>query len=149
MFIESNKGFYVEKQYNYKSFMCYYGMTDLGYRCGYVIVDKRLFSKSNINFKEITNKVECDLGLNTEITYSREDGNEPNIHIFGFDYGHFHNGYDIDSFLKYFKGKEYEDMAVKLKEKMELYPGYLQIGTPELCEENIKLICDFLSMYVN
>lgn len=97
-------GYVVEKVFAHKNLLCCVDMMDLGHRCGYVGVPKghKFYGK---DYMDVEDKIDCHGGLTFSSRY--EDTTyplkEPNDYWwFGWDYGHYGDGIDWESFERLF-----------------------------------------------
>lgn len=104
-----------EKTFECKGFPCVITFNSLGFRCGYVGVDKNhpLYGASENS--DMGNSLSCHGG----ITYAGERFND-GLWYFGFDCGHYGDGMDYDLAIKHFP--ENAQAYILQKQVEEMFP---------------------------
>ena len=128
-----NKFAVVEKQFEYKGHDCICVFTVLGYRCGYVSVDRDYRGYD----------IDCHCGLSFGASPLSKDFKPKSDMYIGFDCGHICDGRDYDTALKY--GLITEKRYNELIEMEILSPSFLQpVRSLEYVENECRKIVDQL-----
>lgn len=105
-----------------------------GFRCGYVGVPS-----DNKYYRESNDAINSELSFGAECTYADFmpfNGFDPNLWYIGFDCGHCYNGFDEQSYRKYFPDR-----------RIPLHTEFM-LGKPEMVDDVyrtcIQLVQDIL-----
>ena len=138
------KRIYLEEVFDYKGYKCACVFNAGGYRCGYVAVDESHPYYKMDYTDDGPNEVMCHWGL----TYSGEGrhfyDDSDDLWWFGFDCGHFEDGMDCDTALRYglISGVEY-NVGMEMQEALNMDEN-VTVKTKEFVEENCKMIVEQL-----
>lgn len=127
----------IEKEFEYKGLWCIVAMMDLGHRCGYVGVPKG-HKYYGISHSDIEHIIDCHGGLTFSSKYENENypsKEHTDLWWFGWDYAHFCDANDWESFEKNFDSE--------IVEKRKLYRSlwdYDSDGTIAYIE-NVEQCC--------
>lgn len=128
----------IESAFEYNCFKCIVEFFSLGYRCGYIGVNKDhpLFSKE---YSDIID----ELDMHIELTYSNKRYDDSDLWYFGFDHFHVSEQLDVEATAKYFPNNV--DYVQYIYDRIERYDSRFfenHIHTKEECESELKELAD-------
>ena len=130
----------VEERFDYKEFPCVILFQPMGYRTGYVGLNKghRFYGK---DYNDIPIDCHCGLTYSRSYLYGQED---KDVWWIGYDCGHICDSRDIDSVKKYY--------GAKIADDMNDYFSYLNCAVErdfDYCKKQCEYIVEQLTGEIN
>lgn len=131
----------IESDFEYNGYRCVTTFNSMGFRCGYVGIQKYRVSQLGKYW------FDNSLSVHGGVTFSGEDHpvEDPNLYFIGFDCGHYGDGYDFDEVLRLWGDDDSirESIYILADEKFHQFPARTLDYVQNECRQMVDQIVEY------